>query len=219
MLLHARSRGPRGVAAVATVVVAVAAIAGVTRAGSPTAPRVEYRIEPKNSQLVVQTQTKGPSFRHDHRIESGAITGSVTFVPYAPDTASLEMRVQCDQLHLADPNVSPRDRQRIEGWIRRALESERYKEIVFRSTSVRAEPVGDQIFDVTLTGDLRLHGRQIPVIIAAQVFIRADGLKTRGTFRVRQSEFGIPLASLGDGTVRVDDEILVSFEISATSRR
>jgi len=188
-------------------------------AGSPTTPRVEYRIDSKNSQLVVQTLTGGPSFRHDHRIEAATITGSMSFVPHIPDTASLEIRVRSDQLRLADPDVSPKDRQRIEGWIRHALGAERYKEIIFRSTSVRAEPLGDQIFDIALTGDLRLHGHQNPITVAAQVFIRADALKARGTFRVRQSDFGIPLASLGDGTVSVEDEVILSFEISATSRR
>lgn len=219
MFSTARRKGPRAVALAASAVVAAAAVVGVTRAASPSGARLEYRIDPKNSQLVVQTQTKGSSFRHDHRIEAGSITGSMSFVPYAPETASLELQLRTDQLHLADPDVGPGDRQRIEGWIRRALETERYKEIAFRSTAVSAEPLGDQIFNVTITGDLRLHGRQNPVTVAAQVFIRAEALKARGTFRVRQSEFGIPLASVGDGTVGVDDEILVSFEVSATTRR
>ena len=208
-----------GVGLAMTGVFAAATVAGVALASSPTAPRVEYRIDSKSSKLVVQTLTGGASFRHDHRIEAGTIAGSMSLVPYVPDTASLEIQVRADQLHLADPDVSPGDRQRIDGWIRRALAAERYKEIVFRSTSARAEPLGDQIFDLTLTGDLRLHGHQNPVTVAAQVFMRADTLKARGTFRVRQSDFGIPLASVGDGTVSVEDEVLVSFEIYATSRR
>jgi polyisoprenoid-binding protein YceI len=197
---------------------AAGAVAQVAMA-APSAPRVKYQIDPRNSQAVVQTMTKGASGRHDHHIEAGGVTGSISFVPYVPDTASLEIHVPTIQLRLADPDVTPDDRRRIEAWIHRALQSERYKEIVFRSSALHAEPLGDRAFDVTLTGSLDLRGRQNPVTVSAQVFIGADRLKAEGTFRLRQSDFRIPLASVGDGTISVDDDVMLSFAISAVSTR
>jgi polyisoprenoid-binding protein YceI len=43
-------------------------------------------------------------------------------------------------------------------------------------------------------------------------------LTARGTFRIRQTEFGMVPFSVGGGAIQVADEIVLGFEIVATAR-
>lgn len=181
------------------------------------AGRITYWIDGSRSRIVVQTRTDGPepSARHDHFLETQAMTGTISFIPYAPDTATLELKVRADQLRLTDPGVSDKDRRAIEGWIRRALGADRHREIVFRSTGVTASPLGDGIFDVALTGDLRIRGQTRPLRIDGQLFARPDELSVEGNTPIVQSQFDVPLAAVDGSATMVRDEVTVTFQIRA----
>jgi len=181
------------------------------------AGRVTYAIDGARSRIVVQTRTDGPepSARHDHFLETQAMTGTISFVPYTPDTATLELKVRADQLRLTDTGISDKDRRAIESWIRRALGADRHREIVFRSTAVTASPLGDGLFDVVLTGDLRIRGRTRSLTIGGQLFARPDELSVEGNAPIIQSQFDVPLAALEGSATTVRDEVTVTFEIHA----
>jgi len=85
------------------------------------------------------------------------------------------------------------------------LDSARFPEITFRSTTV--EPAGAGRWRVT--GELRLHGRvrSLAVTVAGR-----DG-HYLGTFALRQRDFGIEPISLAGGTVKVKDELMIEFDI------
>lgn len=193
----------------------VAAMACLAATEAPPSTRVAYRIDARQSRLIVETRTDGATstFAHDHRIEARGITGSMTFTPNFPDTAALEMKVRADSLRLTDAGVADKDRPQIEAWIRRALGADRYGEILFRSTRISAEPLGDRLFEVQISGELFLHGRRKPVTVPAQVFLRADMVRAKGSLRLRQTDFGITPASLVGGTLTVQDEVTLTFDI------
>lgn len=184
------------------------------------AGRITYAIDGARSRMTLETRTEGTAspYRHDHRIEAQAVSGLISFIPYAPDTATLELKVRADQLRLADPGVSDKDRRAIEAWIRRALAAETHREIVFRSTAVTASPLGDGIFDASVTGDLRIRGRTRPVTVQGQLFVRADKLSAEGSARIAQSQFDVPLAAPDGSTTTVSDEVTVTFQLQALPR-
>lgn len=186
----------------------------------PPSTRVQYGIDARQSRLVVETRTDGVTsiFAHDHRIEARGITGSMTFTPNFPDTAALEVKVRADSLRLTDAGVADKNQRKIEAWIRRALGTDRYGEILFRSTRISAEPLGDRLFEVQISGELLLHGRRKPVTVPAQVFLRADMVRAKGSLRLRQTDFGITPASLVDGTVTAQDEVTLTFDIVCLRR-
>lgn len=190
-------------------------------AGVPSpAGRITYTIEPARSRVTVETRTEGTSspYRHDHRLDAEGVSGLISFIPDAPDTATLELKIRADQLRLTDPGVGDKDRRAIDAWIRRALGAETHREIAFRSTAVTASPLGDGMFDVAVTGDLRIRGRTRPVTVEGQLFVRADGLAAEGSAKILQSQFEVPLASLDGNTTTVRDEVVLTFQLHATPR-
>ena len=89
----------------------------------------------------------------------------------------------------------------------RVLESARYPEISFRSTSVTK--TGGTMW--TVTGVLILHGQSSPV--RATVHKAQD--KYVGRCQIKQTDFGIQPVVVGGGLVKVKDELDIEFAIVA----
>jgi len=194
------------------------AASAVPRRTSP--PRLHYQIDVSRSRLVVETHTTGLStmFGHDHEIGARRFDGVVSFIPGAPDTASLELAVRADSLVLLDRDVSERDRRDIERTIHKTLDTAKHPQISFRASGAKVELVGPEVYQVNLGGELYLHGVRNELAITAQVVIQADGLRAKGSCRVRQSDYGIAPISFANGTVGIDDEVTITFDIVAPAR-
>jgi len=106
----------------------------------------------------------------------------------------------------ADEKTSAKDRAKVQETMQTAvLESKKYPEIRFRSTTVT--PLGGQAWKVT--GPLTLHGASKVV----SVEVRRDGETYAGSARLKQSDFGIQPVTIGGGVVKVKDELDISFKI------
>jgi polyisoprenoid-binding protein YceI len=88
----------------------------------------------------------------------------------------------------------------------KVLESARYPEISFRSTSVAK--TGSDTWNVT--GILVLHGRSNPVSATVH---RIQG-KYVGHCRIKQTDFGIQPVTVGGGLVKVKNELDIEFAIA-----
>jgi hypothetical protein len=67
-----------------------------------------------------------------------------------------------------------------------------------------------------LVGELTLHGVTRPLAVNAAVALDpAGGLTARGTFSLKQTDFGIEPVTAAGGTVRVKDVIGVDFVLRA----
>jgi len=62
---------------------------------------------------------------------------------------------------------------------------------------------------------LTLHGVTRPLEIPAQVLLANGTLQASGDFSLLQSDFDIPLVSVAGGTLKVKDELKLSFNIVA----
>ena len=69
-----------------------------------------------------------------------------------------------------------------------------------------------------VAGDLTLHGVTRRVTVPVSVQVMADRLRADGTAVVRQTEFNIRPVTAGAGTVRVKNEVDVSFSVAARRR-
>ena len=174
--------------------------AGLAPAGSkPTdTSRVHYKIDAAKSRFTVETHTSGLSsmFGHDHRIAATGLGGAVSFIPGAPESASVELTIEADSLRLLDDGVSDANRVDIEAMIRKSLETAKWKQISFQSSNVTVETIGDAIFQIALAGELRLHGVRRPVTLPAQVIVRPDLLRVSGVYKLRQTDYKVTPFSL-----------------------
>ena len=185
--------------------------------GSSGAAGVRYRIDSGHSRFMVRAFAGGLlSFAaHNHNIAIRDFSGDaeVTYGTVAP--ASLNMRVRAASLAVTD-KVSDSDREKIETTMRNeVLETAKYPEIVFQSTGVVATRLDEGKYQVKIPGNLTLHGATHSVTINARLDFGTNELHAIGEFPVRQSEFGIKPVSVAGGTIKVKDEVRLSFDIIA----
>jgi polyisoprenoid-binding protein YceI len=185
----------------------------------PTKPapaaRTELRVDAKTSRLTIETETVGlPSmFGHDHKFYARDFAGTITLVPGAPESAALELNVRGDALTLIE-DVSDDEHREIGAALRDAvLETGKYPQISFRGRSVTAKKNDDGSYDVSLAGDLQLHGVRRKITFPAHVTTTPEGMRARGAIELRQSDFKIKPYTFAKGTVKVRDWVALSFDV------
>lgn len=181
------------------------------------ATAVRYRIDARQSRFVVQAFAEGllSMFGHNPSIAVCGFGGDASFVPGTLRNASLLMLVQSDSLALVG-EVSEKDRHEIDRALRaEVLETARYPEIIYMSKSITVSQVSEGRYEARITGSLSLHGVTRDQLIDAQLTVDQRQLRAQGELTLRQSDFNIkPVSALG-GTLKVKDEVKLSFDIAA----
>ena len=165
---------------------------------------VSRTIDTENSVMTVRVFKAGlfSGFAHDHQISAPIQEGS-----FDPANPSVRLRVDARKLRVVDKDISDKDRGEIQQTMLgpKVLDSERFAEILFRST--RVERISDGKWLVH--GELNLHGQTQPV----NVDVTEQNGHYRGIAQLKQKDFGINPISLGGGTVKVKNELRVEFDI------
>jgi polyisoprenoid-binding protein YceI len=142
-------------------------------------------------------------------------TGTARIDGENPERSTVELTIQA-------PSIDTRNADR-DGHLRSNdfLDMERYPEITFRSTGVRA--TGDDSFDVT--GDLTVKGVTRPVTVPFTYEGQATDpfgnsrIGLEGSTTINRQDFGITWnAALETGGFLVSDRITLEFEISAVKQ-
>lgn len=178
---------------------------------------VRYRIDAARSRFVVQAFADGllSMFGHDPVIAVTNFGGDARCVPATLADASLLLLVRADSLAVAG-KASEKDRLEMERAIREEiLETAHHPEIAFMSTNVSADRTAESEYRVKIDGALSLHGVTRNQMIHAGVTTSENSLRAQGEFSLRQSDYGIKPTSVAGGTLRVKDEVKVSFDIHA----
>jgi polyisoprenoid-binding protein YceI len=176
-----------------------------------------YAIDPVVSRFTARATASGmlSAFGHNPTIAIRDFTGEAKFAPGTLENAELHLRIGTSALAVTD-NVSDKDRREIERTMNQeVLESARYPDIVFDTSSVSASKAGDGQYWVNLVGNLTLHGVTNSQALAAQVVLLGDTLRAFGEFSLRQTAYGIKLVSVAGGTLKLKDEVKFSFDIVA----
>jgi polyisoprenoid-binding protein YceI len=139
---------------------------------------------------------------HEHTvdapIESGALNDSDT-------SPGVEFRVAAAKMQLRAEGDDKKNQNEIQQTMQdKVLESAKYPEIVFRSSTV--EKAGDNQW--TVMGNLTLHGATKTV----QVSVKKEGSAYSGNVIIKQTDFGIQPINVG-GVVKVKNELGIAFRI------
>jgi polyisoprenoid-binding protein YceI len=178
---------------------------------------VTYRIDPKQSRFSVQAFAEGlfSAFGHDPRFNAGDLSGEVQMEEGNLASAALDLSVKAASLRVAD-DVSEKDRAEIERMMHDdVLESSRYPEIIFQGQAAAVDRIYEGFYRVKITGQLSLHGTTREHAIDTQVRLVENGLRAEGETQLRQSDYGIKRVSVAGGTLKVKDEVKLSFNIVA----
>ncbi|MCU1266449.1 MAG: hypothetical protein JWM21_2767 [Acidobacteria bacterium] len=176
-----------------------------------------YRVNSRESRFTVQAFAEGlfSAFGHNPKLKAGDFSGEVQFHPDRLEASSLQFSVKADSLSVSD-DVSEKDRREIERMMKEdVLEISKYPDIIFQSKSVTADRIYEGFYRVKISGRLSLHGNTRNQLIDSQVRLVENGLRAEGEATLGQSDFGIKRVSVAGGTLKVKDEVKISFLIVA----
>jgi polyisoprenoid-binding protein YceI len=95
------------------------------------------------------------------------------------------------------------------------LETRTYPGITFESSDITMTKLSGNLFRTRVSGNLTLHGVAKRHQFDVQVVAGEDTIRSYGDFTVKQSSYGLQIASVGGGAIKVKDDVRVSFYIIA----
>jgi polyisoprenoid-binding protein YceI len=183
---------------------------------APEAGTVRYSIDAKGSKFTVRAFAAGllSAFGHDPTIAIPDFEGEAILNADALEKSSLRVVVNASSLAVTD-DISQKDRDEINRRMHgEVLESDSYSEIVYECSKLTASKTGEGQYWVALNGELTLHGVTRSQPVSARVTLDGDTLRAAGDFSVRQSDYDINPVSAAGGTVKLKDELKLSFDIT-----
>jgi len=180
---------------------------------SPCAP---LQADNPASQLVIRAGRSGllSVLAHDHQFTPARWQAEADFDPERPQEVRVDVRIDAASLHDHVARLTQKSRDYVDRETAgpQVLDAQRYREIKFHSESSTARDVGGGLEGV-LHGALSLHGTTRPLDVPFHALADAPGYRVSGSVRFRQTDFGMKPFSTAGGTIGVDDEIQVDFEL------
>lgn len=158
------------------------------------------------------------AFGHDHLIAARDFTGAARFNPDRLEESSLTLTIEAGSLTVLDTGLSEQDQREVQATMLsdQVLGVESFPQIVFRSTGVSGIREDGSNWEVTLVGNLTLHGVERQIRFPMRVRLDNARLYGQGEVFLVQSDFGIRPVTVAGGLVRVQDRIRVNFDVVAS---
>ena len=178
---------------------------------------MHYRIDARRGNFTVQAFAEGMlSFMgHNPTFAVRRYGGEIQLAPDNTRVESMLLVAEANKLSLID-KVSDKDAAEIENTMRgEVLEVSKFSEIAFISRDVSMQQIEGTKYHVQINGFLTLHGETRGQNLSVEADIIGKTIRARGEFKLKQSDFNIkPTKALG-GTLKVKDEVKISFDITA----
>jgi len=174
-----------------------------------TAPAAPNAIDVEHSTIRIHVGKAGlfSAAGHEHWVLAPIAEGTLEEGP----SASFSFRVESRQMKVEqDKSLSADQQAQVEHTMQtEVLDSEKYPEIRFRSTSI--EPASQNAWVVH--GELSLHGQTRTITTT----VRKQENAYVGRCQIKQSDFGIEPVRVAGGMVRVKDELDIQFSVVPAS--
>lgn len=176
---------------------------------------VQYAIDTKASQFTVQAFASGliSAVAHSPKVAIRDWTGKATFVPDTLQDAKLKVVIKAASLEVLD-ELRESDRRELHRVMNEdVLESRRYPEVEFESTSISADQQKEAVYLVNVEGRLSLHGASNHQSFVAQVAFGVNTFRAHGEFTLLQTDYGMHIASIAGATLKLQDELKFRFYV------
>ncbi|MGO8795291.1 MAG: YceI family protein [Candidatus Sulfotelmatobacter sp.] len=188
--------------------------AGASKVGLKT---VRYEIDNPASQFTVQAFASGliAAVAHSPKIAIRDWEGIIQADSEKMEESSLQVRINAASLEVLD-ELRDSDRRELQRVMNKeVLETARFPEVVYESTALKAEELKKDLYRVQVNGKLSLHGVTNDLVFVSQVALGVDSIRAYGELVVRQTDYDIPIASVAGGTLKLQDELKLSFYVVA----
>jgi len=168
-----------------------------------------YTFDSKSSQITVQAFAEGLAGIVEHRPSFFArnFSGEIEFDSDKLD-GSLNLTAKNGSLEIMD-QVTKHDRNAIERVVGDVLRPELFPEVVFRSSMVVCGHIRD------IAGTVSLRDVENLQAIQAQLVLSDGSIRAYGQFRLRQTDYNLPLASVAGGILSIKNELKFGFFVVA----
>lgn len=189
----------------------------VLAASAWSEPRV-YAVDAARSVVTIRVGKAG-LFKfagHEHEVHAPALTGEVRADREHLDRSSVVLAFEAAALRVSGKDEPAQDVPKVQAAMLGAqvLEVTRFPEVTYRSTKVAGRAASAGVYELTLGGELALHGVKGPVSALVRVEMTDERLTATGTLTLRHTAFGLTPISVA-GVVKVKDELTVTFTIVA----
>ena len=177
-------------------------------------------VVPESSSVTIKVGKTGAlSFAgHTHEILAPAVSGTVIVDEADPSRSSVSLEFKAAFLRVSGVGEPPADVPKVQETMLgpRVIDAARFPIVSFRSSRVVVVARSADGADLRIEGEVTLHGVKRALTLPVHVTLAPDGTMTaRGSFQVRQSEYGIKPVTAAGGAVRVKDELDVRFVLTA----
>jgi polyisoprenoid-binding protein YceI len=184
--------------------------------------RASYSLDSQQSKMEIHVSKEGTfkAFGHDHLIGAKQISGQVQFDPEKIEQCSVHLRIPTKSMTVVDPGESEKDRRDVQATMEgeKVLDVAKFPEITFTSSGVSAAKKSSEGWELTLSGNLKLHGVAKPVSFPLHVRVNNNELRGQGELSVLQTDYGITPVKVGGGAVKVKDKLKITFNIVARTK-
>ncbi|HEX4949501.1 MAG TPA: YceI family protein [Blastocatellia bacterium] len=176
-----------------------------------------FSISAVQSQLTLTLVQEGILRRihPTHHVGVKSFSGRIQ-LPADESKASAELDAEAKSFANIDKNMSDIERSGFHKVLHEeVLASTKHPTIKFRSISISNIQKSGENRSFTLHGDLTLRGVTKRVAFPVKVTINGNQLRATGEEHIKQTDFGITPYSGGLGTIKIGDQLKVSFVIVA----
>ena len=179
-------------------------------------------VDAANSQVVILVGKAGVfGFAgHAHEVVAPAVRGRAVVDPADPQGASVSLELDSSAMRVTGKGESPADAAAVQHTMlgEQVLDVGRFPRIAFQSRHVSVTTRTADTFEVTIDGDLTLHGATRPMSVKANVTLEAGNHFTaRGAFSFKQTDFGMVPVTAAAGAIRVKDQLDVQFVLRGSA--
>jgi polyisoprenoid-binding protein YceI len=181
---------------------------------------VSYPVNEAKSSLLIHVGKSGAFSFAGHRHEVQApVSGTITADSANLGASSVDLTFASARLRVL-PEGASGDAPKVEEIMRgpEVLDALRFPEIHFRSKKITGKALPSGGYDLSLVGELSLHGVTQEITLPVQVTLDGRSLTATGATTLRHDQFGMKPVSAGGGTVKVANEIRIDFKIVAEQR-
>lgn len=195
------------------LVLGCAALAGATGATYPV-------VESKSSVRIHVGKSGVFSFAgHQHEVQA-PVSGTVTADPASLSESSVDLTFASGRLRVLPEAEPSGDAPKVEEAMHgpAVLDAVRFPNIHFKSKKVTGREASGGGYDVSLVGDLSLHGMTQEITVPVKVTLDGRTLTAVGQTTLRHDQFGMKPVTAAGGSVKVSNEIKIEFKIVAEQK-
>ena len=176
-----------------------------------------FTIDTRASLFTVQAFASGivAVVAHSPKFAMREVLGEIRMDPKVIVNSSVRASVRLGSLEITDEVTSAERREIERVMFEEVLQKNTYPTAEFRSVRITGLETGANMYRITMRGDVSLHGITRGLSFDSQVVAGQDTLRAQGSFSLLQSDFGLRIASVAGGTLKLKDELKFGFFLVA----